>query len=53
MEERHLEVYQLPYDVAMTILKRRGYSLEQADEIIAINRGESTGDRVAEYGDDD
>jgi hypothetical protein len=46
-------VHELPYEVAMDILTSDGYTTERADEIIAISRGESSGDRVAEYGDDD
>jgi hypothetical protein len=54
MEERPLELHELPYEVAFGILtERRGYSAERADEIIAISRGESAGDIQFDYGDDD
>ncbi|MDP9479769.1 MAG: hypothetical protein M3R38_29605 [Actinomycetota bacterium] len=54
MEGRLPEIHELPYEDAFEILtKKRGYSAERADEIIAISRGESSGDIHFDYGDDD
>lgn len=40
-------IYELPYDVALEILtKSEGYGVEEAQEILAIARGESKGDVI-------
>jgi predicted RNase H-like HicB family nuclease/uncharacterized protein YuzE len=51
-EPAYPEVHEFPYEVAFWILtKKQGYTANQAGEIIAISRGESTGDIQPDYED--
>ncbi len=52
-EPEALELHELPRDVAMKILARRGYSPEYAEEALAISRGEDLDDVIYETDDED
>ncbi len=51
-EPEALRIHELPRDVALIILARRGYTGDRAEEQLAISRGENMDDVIYEYGDE-